>query len=300
MVNKGQRITDRGTRQGTWVFAAGGALLGRVNTSGVDQVLEMLQKALDAFEDVPPEGRRLPAKVSLHPEHRWEQSYPEEGLVLDRIARDLTEQGLAADPDPRWNRDWAWFSKAEVSAMVPAEVAVGDEFELPLLARRLTRFHLLDNVRGQTLPFADEEIKQAHITAQVTARVGEQFVMALAGKMTAVAEGPWLLGENLWKPELELPHQIDGQLLGKAVFDAASGSFTAFELVAIARWKGRTQLNGRPRDAEQGLIGFHLQKAAPTPRIAPTFVAIYDAEWIARPEVGTWLRTPKECGLEEE
>ncbi len=48
MVNGGQRITDRGTRQGTWVCAPGGVVLARCNTRDIDQVLAALDQGLAA------------------------------------------------------------------------------------------------------------------------------------------------------------------------------------------------------------------------------------------------------------
>lgn len=296
-VNGGERITDPGTRQGTYVFAPNGALLGRLNARAPDAVRAQLEAALALFEVLPAAARRLPEGVELAPAHRWEDSFPADGLVLVRTARDLSAEGLAGERPATWNRDYAWFARAEVAAMVQG-LEPGERRELPLLARRLARFHLVDNVRGQTIPYAPAEIRRAELVATVEARAGDELVLALEGASEAVAEGPWLLGENLWTPRGEHPHGIDCVLRGRAVVDVASGRFTTFELVALARRFGLTENNARRRDPAPSRIAFHLTLAPDGPRVAPAFVALYDAPWIVPPEVGTWNRSPEECGLE--
>lgn len=299
MVNGGKRITDGGSRQGTWVCSAAGVVLARFNTRDVETVLEKLEAAYAAWEALPDEARHLPEDVGLEPEHRWEHNYPEGGLVLDRTVRDLPAEGLDAPPMPRWSRDYAWFSREEVRAMVPREASVGDTFELGLLARRLARFHLVDNARGQSLPFADEEIVEARVTARVVARSGTRVTLHLVGVTRAVAEGPWLLGHNLWMPKGENPRGVACELAGEAACDLESGAFESFELVALARRWGSARNDGRRRDPI-GRVAFHLTMAPPgAPRIAPTFVVVYDGEWIEAPAVPTWVRSPEECGLGE-
>jgi hypothetical protein len=296
-VNGGERITDAGTRQGTWVFAPSGALLGHLNSRAPHDVKTVLTQALARFEALPQETRHLSADAALDPGHRWEDSFPEDGLVLLRTARDLPAEGLESARPATWNRDFAWFTRGEVAAMT-AGLEPGMRRELPLLAQRLARFHLVDNVRGQTIPYAPAEIRRAELVATVTARVGETLVLALEGATVAVAEGPWLLGKNLWRPTTEHAHGIDCTLRGRALLDRASGRLSEFVLVGLARRFGRTENNARWREPAPSRIAFHLTLAAAAPRVAPTFVALYDADWIVLPEVGTWNRSPDECGLE--
>jgi len=301
-VNGGQRITDRGTRQGSWVLAPDGTLLGHVNSRESHDVRAMMDAALVRWAELPESARALPAGVELDPAHRWEDSWPADGLVLVRIARELgpepVEEMLAGERAPAWNRDFAWFSAAEIAAEVPPNVRPGSSFELPLVARRLARFHLVDNVHGQTLPYADVEVRSARLAAHATARVGSQLVLVLEGASEALAEGPWLGGESLWKPSGEHAHGMETRLGGRAVLDLETRRFLQFELVAVGRRFGRTDNDGRWRDPAPGRVAFHFALAPPEPRVAPTFVAVYDAPWIEAPAVGTWIDSPAECGLE--
>ena len=65
-----------------------------------------------------------------------------------------------------------------------------------VLKDRLFRFHIVNNVRGQTLPFAAEEIKEADLSVKVT-EINDKDGIEITGKSNAVAKGP-LLGENIY------------------------------------------------------------------------------------------------------
>lgn len=289
VVTGGERITDRGSRQGTWILSPGGDVLARTNTRDSGGVLAAMKKGLAAWNELPAERRRLPADVDLQPRHRWEDSRPDDGVVLERIAREGAPAGADLDDnDAPWNRDFAWFARGELS----------DWSDWSAAARRLARFHLVDNVRGQTLPYADEEVHVAELTATPVGTDGSRVTLELRGRTRAVAEGPWLLGESLWKPRHEHPHGIECVLVGRAVYDRDVGRIEELELVAAGRRWGRTVMNGRGRDDAPGRIDFHF-RIAPNPErtVAPTFIQLYDADWVAHPEVPTWRDSPAEVGL---
>lgn len=297
-VNGGKRITDRGTRQGIWVLSPGGVLLSRINTRNIDKLVQALEAGLSAWEALPEELRHLPEGTDITPKHRWEQSWPEGGLVLERIARDLPDDGLDGIRSNRWNRDHVWVARDELAAWIPAGLETGDTFELPLLARRLARFHLVDNAVGQTIPYADKEIERATLSATVTAVQGSTVSLQLRGETRADSDGRWLLPQGTFTPSQEIAHGIETELLGTAEWDMATYRFAALELVGAGQRWGHTENNGRRRNPEPGRIGFLLRLAGDGPKIAPTFVSNYDVDWITHPDVATWLRSPAECGLE--
>ncbi len=307
--NGGKRITDRGTRQGFWVFTPSGQVLGRINTRSSERVLAMLDEALERWRSLPPSARQLAGDV-IDPEHRWEQGYPAGGLALERFSRDLASAPepatgaaaapgwtpLDATPSNRWNLDTLWCSADEVRALLPQDAQVGDTFELPLLAERLARFALVDDAHGQALPFAPREVRHARLIARVVARTGVRAELELEGSTDAAAGETWLLGESPWKPKHVLPHAMRTRLLGTAVADLERGRFETFELTASAVRSGRTQFNGRRKDVEPSAVGYHF---APTQsRIPPTFAGAYGVDWIPQPEVAPWRDSPAECGLE--
>lgn len=308
-VNGGELITDKGTRQGIWIITPGAELLASINSLDAEAVLRTLERGLVAWHELTPrqhddverggdvkrggdvEGGGHANVAAVEPEHRWEHSYPEGGLVLERIARDLvpaSEPTDDADALPagskRWNRDFAWFARAETRDWLTEDPRPGEVHGIPAAAAlRLARFHLVDNVRGQTLPYAESEILEAVFSSKVGSRTGPLVELQLSGKTRAVAAGPWLLGENLWKPRHERAHGIETRCTGRASFDLERGVFTSFELIALGRRWGSTDNNGRWRDPAPGLIGFALTLAPQEPRIAPTFIALYDADWVEHP-----------------
>ncbi|MFQ5749964.1 MAG: hypothetical protein ACE5H3_10985 [Planctomycetota bacterium] len=287
MADHGHYQAAGGTRQGIYVMAPGGRLLSSINALDPHAVQKTLEKGLAEWNRLPGEFRKLPAGLHLDLGNRWETSFPKRGLVLVSFNRDLP-----ADNDPRsparggWNRDHVWFSPSEVLEFLPQDQALGPGTgrKLPRpLVDRLVRFHLVDNVNGQTLPFAEEEVQGSWIISRVEA-VKDHFVfLRLAGRTMAEAKGPWLMGRNDWTPEKEWPRGIKTALLGKAVFDLRRKAFTAFELVAKGvRW-GRTQVNGR-RDSTPGPIGFYFNLAPdrPSDRVAPAFIDLYNAGWVPK------------------
>lgn len=281
-------------------MAPGGVVLGRVNSRDIDNVLATLERGLEAWTELPADQKRVPEGVKLEPQHRWEHSYPQGGLVLERIVRELDEHALSGQPLARWNRDMCWFSKEEVKAMLPSPLRPGSSFDLSELARRLARFHLVDNARGQTLPFAESELQRVRLRAEAIAKVGDTIVLALEGETLARAKGPWLLGQNLWKPGAELAHGIETKLIGRANVDGKSGAFTDFELLGVARRWGRTQNDGRGKNAEPGRLAFHLLIDRSGTRLAPTFIDLYDRPWVRLPQTPGWIESPAEIGLTDD
>lgn len=294
----GERITDPGSRQGTWVIAPGGTVLARTNSRNPEKVLAALEKGLSAWDELAAADRHLPPDIDLSPAHRWEHNAPEDGLVLERIARVVPDEGLDGPRSDRWNRDFVWFTREELADAFGHGLAAGDSVELPLLADRLARLHLVDNARGQTIPYAREELELARLTASVVSREGSQLELAFDGHMVAAADGTWRLGENLWTPNQELPHGLETRLSGSARWDEATRRLEQVELVGVGRHWGRTQNNGRGKDPAPGLVGFLFRPADEALAVAPTFILLYDADWVELPDVPTWRASPEEVGID--
>ncbi len=275
-----------GTRQGIYVCTPGGALLASVNALDPDQVLATLERGLAAWEALDERARRADAARAPHDlgaEARWERSYPADGLVLRCVGRDLPAalDPRAPPPDARSNQDHVWLSADEARALVPAGVRPGEAWELVPLARRLARFHLVDNVRGQTLPFAEPEVAGSWLRARAVAEDGARLALALEGATRASSDGTWLLGENDWTPERPWPRRLEARLAGRAVWDRAAERFVSFELVALGLRTGTTGLNGRD-PGSSGPIGFLVTLAPdePAERLPPAFADVYDAPWL--------------------
>ncbi|MCA8961113.1 MAG: hypothetical protein KDC38_11400 [Planctomycetes bacterium] len=283
-----------GSHQGIYIVAPSGRLLARRNALAPDQALALLREGLDAWKNADDDTRRPAEPSTFLPEYRWEQSYPEGGLVLSVILRDLpppdeasSEPSATSRPAGRnamrFNRDHAWFHRDEVSDWIPADPVVGAKRILPkALAQRLARFHLVDNARGQVGPFAPEEIEEATFTIEVVAREDAMLHLRIDGRTRASSDGVWKMGDNDWKLFPSRPRSIETRCVGEATFDLDARRFITFELAAIGESHGGVGLNGRGEPGARGRIGYWISLAPDTPRhrVAPAFVDVYDVSWI--------------------
>ena len=287
MANKGHYQTAGQTRQGIYVCSPNGKLLSSINSLNADDVLKSIMNGLEKWNGLSASERQLPSDQTLKPLHRWENSYPDQGLVLTSANADLfTDPPLQTNRSDRSNMDHVWFSKSEARQWLPDDPKEGDVYDLPdHLAKRLFCFHLVDNVRGQTLPFASQEIKKSNLQIEVQERHQSNVRIKIRGHSKSVAKGEWLLGKNDWTPTYPLDHSIKTEMLGKATFDLSLNRFMEFEMVAIGKRYGKTQNNSRNNSPDSSYIGFlfTLAENRASEKIAPAFVDIYNADWIVKP-----------------
>jgi hypothetical protein len=222
------------TRQGTYCVSPSGVLLGSINSNDPKRVLDLLEKSLAKWETLSREERLLATdpRKQLQAIKRPERFYPEDGLVLSVTSRDMprnadepkAEKPRVARADWRetaWNQDFAWFTKTEARQFLPTVPKVGAKQDLPApIVNRIACAHLIDNVRGQTSPFDESQIKKARLTAEVTAIDGTTVSLRLEGETSTAVDVP-------------RKHSLDMRLLGTATFDLTNGRFVVFELVAV-------------------------------------------------------------------
>ena len=276
-----------GTRQGIYVCSPSGKLLSSVNSLDPEVVIKTIKQGLEKWENLSALEKKLPDKFSPTTSHRWEDSYPSNGLVLKGAKADL----LSDPPNPsergdRWNMDHVWFSENESRLWIPKSKNIGAVHECPKIIKdRLFRFHLVDNVRGQTLPFAPEEIKTANLHVELIDIKNSNIELKIFGDSEAVAKGEWKLGENIWTPTHDLDHSISTNVLGNAIYNTDNNHFTKFEMVIIGNWRGMTQNNGRKFGPDSGMIGiqYSLAENISSNKIAPAFIDLYNAKWVKHP-----------------
>lgn len=282
---RGDTEPVRGSMQGTYVITPQGHLLGRINSANPDHVLKVLTKAIATWESMSDTERSQVAVDAPQPVHRWEDSYPTSGLVLERFARDIGDNPRDPQRAPV-NRDTVWFSGQELQGWLP-DAKTGAEADVsPRLLERLARFVFVDNVRGQTLPYARAELQGGGLRSKVLAIRGSFVDIEITGHSKATAKGPWIDDDNYWKPKGEFPRFLNCEIFGKATFDRDTERFTSFELVATGERQGRTTFNGRTKDEPNSIhqIGFLLRLADESYRVAPTFINMYGVKWVAGPK----------------
>ncbi|HEY6564124.1 MAG TPA: hypothetical protein VIY86_06480 [Pirellulaceae bacterium] len=278
----GGRERPSSTRQGIYAMTAGGQFLASVNSNDPRVVAEMLRQAWRRWQDLSPDERSRPA-ITRRPDSkvpRADQLYPINGLVLHVYSRDLPREQAPSDWRGRsWNQDFAWFRAEEAATLVPSDSHQGAEAAVPeALIRRLARLHLVDNVRGQTDFFAEQDVKQASLASKVTAVTGDLVSLEYRGNTHTQAEGRWpVAGFRQGIADEPQKRGYIAEWLGTATFDRRQRRFVAFELVVLGdRWGG-TQFNGRADDLDPHPMGiaFTLAKDIPAERVAPAFIYAY-------------------------
>ena len=266
----------------------GGKLLARGNSSRPEKIAEILENGWRAWQELPPAEKGLPVPPDAIPLHRWEQSYPEDGLVLTTVHRDLDQEQLVGNGQ-RWNLDHLWCSPDEIRPWIGQ---LREDTVLPfpeVIVDRWARFHLVDNVRGQEGPFAPDDVEFARISATVLEDTDSKMVLEIDGVTRVVSDGVWKLGDNLWKHFPNRPRGVETSLTGRAVYDHAQARFVQFRVVAIGHAWGGSGLNGRrggvPAQRQYLACLFKLAGSSSADRVPPAFIDIYGVDWVIPPAV---------------
>lgn len=287
-----QRAADRGhyresggTRQGIYVLSAAGEFLDSINSLDPTAVLATLERGLARWRQLDPATRSVVPTDELTRAQRWERSAPHQGLILRSWTRDLPADPTAPEPRaPRSNRDHVWFSASEARQLLPDKIEPGVRVAWPArLVHRVVAYHLNDNVHGQCLPFAEEEVAGSNLWSEVRRVQGRRVDVLISGVGHARGDETWRMGDNDWRPKGALtPRAVDTRILGRATYDLETHRFVEWELVAIGRWQGHSGVNGRD-PAGSGSLGFAMQLApADAPVIAPAFIDVYGDDWTPR------------------
>jgi len=148
---------QRGTTQGLYAASAAGKLLFYNNNRGKDKLLRLLTQAIaaPAHSDV---RQIAPGKVDA----QYQPKPPQGGLVVRVHARVLD----GYEPtDDRWqtifqtatSRDNLWITASEHQALLRGEFPQS-------LQRRIAKYHLVDNTRGEPPMWELKEVRQLEIS----------------------------------------------------------------------------------------------------------------------------------------
>ena len=277
MAASGHYGNGPGTKQGIYVCTSSGEFLASINSSSPTEVTEMLRRSLELWSRLPKE-KRAAEPISSKPNHRWESSYPEDGLVLTQTFRLFTfNTDLSADPEPTFNLDYVWFSAEEASQFLSNSPVQGQKYKVPQrLYRRLARHHLLNSAHGESGGFDSDQVEgelQVEIQSVVDSKVRLKITGTSDAHYKTKKETSW------W------PRRIQAELLGYANYDRESSQFDDFELIAIGTVTPQSHDEGDSADLKS--IGWHFTLAPrdePSARLSPTNLFAYDAPWVKKPK----------------
>jgi hypothetical protein len=270
---------DRPNRQGIYCLTASGKLLDVKNCGQlIDVTREMMRGSLSKLDALPAE-ERAPGAVKVpdmrYPDRRYLPATPPAGClvldvftrVLDFDARGEPRKGLSATPGGNWAaRDKMWVFEPEWKALLAAGAKPGDSVPVPAsLAHRLVCFHLRDNTTGQAPRWEKGQVRARELKLTVEEAGPAGLKLRLDGAVTLSTDADLSRAER----------GIELRLLGYLTYEAAKGTFTRFDVLALGRNWGQADHTGDGR-AGKGPIGFAVQLAGGSPydRVAPDFMKL--------------------------
>lgn len=262
--DQGPRGGQKDTRQGIYLLTAGGKLLAWKNAGQRPDVMrEVLKDGLAKWAKLP-EAERMPGAVKVPEAGKLDGGYtrkpPAGGLIVNVHARALEKSeadGVAdaackiGDGDEA-SRDHLWITREEWKALVPSRAKVGDLIALPpQVVRRILRFHLIDNTRGEPPLWRNEDVRAANFTATVQEADARQVLIRIEGQALLATDADVARAQR----------GFDAALLGYVRYDRAADRIDRFDLVALGEhWgEGHFTRGARPGRAPFG-VAFELAR----------------------------------------
>lgn len=181
IARQGPRKNMNDTTQGLYACTADGTLLGYTNNRSPERVKRMLRRALESF--VPPEVETIETGES---DPAFARTVPEGGLVVRVTSKVL---GGYDEDASRWvsvfqrslGRDNLWILRDEKLALVDGTLT-------ERLARRMVRYHLIDNTRGEPPMWRPDEVKRLDLTLKDGVLAGKVHLETASGDRGYVAD----------------------------------------------------------------------------------------------------------------
>ncbi len=230
IANQGPRKVGRGTTQGLYTADASGKLLAFTNNRGAQRVQRMIQTALAKYRSV-----KVAAITKGTPDARYNPKPPKGGLVVRVTSKVL---GGYEEPENEYRkifqqslgRDNLWISANEHTALAKGQLPQS-------LLKRLARFHLVDNTRGEPPMWRENEIKK--LDGKIT-----------NGQLRATVQLKTAKGDRGY----------DAQLFGK--IEAKNGKVIRLDIVAKGQfWGEGTYTRNAPKGKFPLAIAFTLANA---------------------------------------
>jgi hypothetical protein len=274
MASQGPRKGQGGsTRQGIYVLTADGELLSYKNAGQLaDVTRDELKRALAKFDRLPA-SRREPGAVAVgdpgKPDPNFTRTPPPGGLVvrvhtriLDRDDKGYCKGSCRTLGGDAAARDFLWLTREDVKSLLPPRTEPGFTYELPRpVADRLTRFHLVDNTRGEPPFWKKDDVRRLRLSLKVVRASDEEIVLALSGDvLLATAADPEKADRG-----------YDARLRGELRYAPAKQTFDRFDVAAVGEhWGEGTYTRGsRPGRSILGVALGPVAGDRATDRVPP-------------------------------
>ncbi len=252
------RTKPTNTRQGLYIATADGTLLGSVNTTRASSVLKLMKDAIDQWDAGGKEKNEKFAAENVS-DNKFAKRFPEGGMILRETMRDLPRRLEPEYQTWRHNFDHVWLTKDEVASLIPRSSRVGDSYEIPgKWVKRFAKFHLVDQVKGESAAWRDSGIQGASLTASVRGFKNGIALVQLEGAAKCIQPGtgeknPYSGSQNNKERGVEL------KIAGWLAYDITSDAFREFRLVGFGERWGTATYSFRQNDMHRSPIGFAFQ-----------------------------------------
>jgi hypothetical protein len=265
VADQGPRKGEGGsTRQGIYCLTADGQLLAYKNAGQAPEVMrEVLRQGLAKWAQRPEEGRRPGgSKIggSGPTDERYRRTPPPGCLIVNVYARmlDRDASGKLCDSDLRGeaglkygaSQDHLWLTEEEWRSLVPADPKKGDTFPIPEgIVRRVVRFHLIDNTRGEPPMWRQEDVRSGKFAGMVVEVTADRVVIRVEGAALLATEAELAKAKRGY----------DVRLLGFLIYNIAKRTIERFDMLALGdHWgSGNYTRGARPGRTPLG-IAFEL------------------------------------------
>jgi hypothetical protein len=234
---------------------------------------ETLELGLKRWKALPADERRPGAALVPPPgkvDSRYTRTPPAGGLVLRSFTRILERDDTSTfvkgtcgfKGGDRPARDHVWLTKDEWQSLVPASPRKGQSVPMPAaLTRRLVRFHLLDNTRGEPASWRPSDVRKARLDWTVTAVSDHEVTMELTGAALLSTDAD---------PN-RASRGYDAALRGVLRYDRTKKVITRLDLLALGDHWGRSTYTpgARPGRKPLGIVFELVTGTAPADLIPP-------------------------------
>jgi hypothetical protein len=260
------------TRQGIYIFTAGGKLLGYRNSQNAAVMRQVINQGLSVWNKLPQEQRQ-PGAVAVPDEIKTDKRYTRTAppgtvivnvftRILDRAKDGTYAPGTSVFPGgDRAARDHLWLLDAEWRGLIPREARPGQSFPLPReLAQRMVRFHLIDNTRGEPPMWTSEQVRSTELVLTVEEVNDRGMRLRLSGKgLLATAADSARANRG-----------FAFQMLGYLHYDSIQKKMDRFDVVVLGDHWGEGTFTGhaRPGRAPLGIV-FTLARGDAADQVPP-------------------------------
>ena len=216
IAGQGPRNNFESTTQGFYIATADGELLLYNNNRDPEKLRRLMRQKLDEFSASKATTVK-PLQPTSQPDPRYNVEPPAGGLVVRVHAKVLDGYPPTTD---RWqrifqtalSRDNLWITREEHEALVAGRVPDS-------LQRRIARFHLVDNTRGEPPMWKPDEVRQVHAEIKDGRLSGSSHLETNDGQRGYQAE---------WKGSVEVK----------------DGAVTKFDVVVLGSFWGEGPFTG--------------------------------------------------------